>query len=97
MPSISRAERHLLDIGRHRQRRENDLALLADLSRRIGPDRPLRQKRLGRRTAQIVHDKIVLNRIETGNASLSPVRTGTINRQRVHQDDDVLSRVARQD
>src|SRR6202030_78195 len=54
-----RTERHLLDIGRHRQRGEDDLALLADLLWRIGPDRALREERLGRRAAQIVPDKVV--------------------------------------
>jgi hypothetical protein len=37
MPSI-RPFRHLLDIGRHRQRGEDDLGWRADFLRRTGPD-----------------------------------------------------------
>jgi hypothetical protein len=59
-------ERHLLDIGRHRQRGKNDLGLLADLLWRIGPDGTLGQERLGRRTAQIVHDKLVPGLLQIG-------------------------------
>ena len=73
MPSISPfgPERHLLDIGRHRQRGEDDLGLLADLLWRIGPDRAFRQERLGRGAAQIVHDKLVPGLLQIGRHALA--------------------------
>src|SRR5205085_791279 len=44
----------------------NNLALLTNLLRRIGPHRALRQKRLGRNAAQIVHDKLVPGLLQIG-------------------------------
>ena len=73
MPSISPfgPERHQLDVGRHRQRSEDHFGLLGDLLRRIGPDRTLRQERLGRGTAQIMHDKLVPGLLQIGRHALA--------------------------
>ena len=60
------AERDLLDLGRAGQRGEDDLALLGERLRRVGPDRAGRQILLGRGAADVVDDELVAGLLQVG-------------------------------
>jgi hypothetical protein len=65
------AERHPLDIGRNGERGEHHFAGLGDLARRIGPDRPFRQKRLGRGAVEVVDGELVAGLLQIGRHALA--------------------------
>ena len=66
------AERHRLDIGRHRQRGEDDLRGCGELARgESAHSAPFAEKRLGRGAVEVVDDELVAGLLQIGRHALA--------------------------